>query len=331
MKLEQLRSWEPPANWQQIHVIDAHTGGEPLRVYLDDFPDTRGETVLQRRADCLQRLDALRTATLWEPRGHADMYGCLIVPAEREDSDFGVIFMHNQGYSDMCGHGIIAMAGLAPMLGLVRAVEGKNTIRIDAPPGRVTAYADMAEEEVKNAWFENVPSFVYERGLSVDVPDIGRVKVDVAFGGAFYAFVAAKDLGVRVTPEQVDRLVVLGDLIKHLVKDALPVKHPEVPELNELYGTIIVEDLKEARDGLETRNVCIFADRQIDRSPTGTGTSGACDGSFAQDLNALWSSAPAKNPGAGATVQAQLWYRDPLNTSNQQTSLSNAIEFGVCQ
>ena len=272
MKLEQLRSWEPPVDWQQIHVIDAHTGGEPLRIYLDDFPETRGSTILQRRADCLGRLDALRTATLWEPRGHADMYGCLVVPPEREDSDFGVIFSHNEGYSSMCGHGIIAVATVLLDCGVIAAQEGSNELRIDAPAGLIRATAEYRDGRVQGVRFLNVPSFAALLDASVDVPGIGTVPFDLGYGGAFYAYVQAAAIGLDTGPDNIAQMIDWGRRIKHAVMEQFAIEHPFDAELSFLYGTIFTDAPREA--GSDTRNVCIFADGEVDRSPTGTGVSG---------------------------------------------------------
>ncbi len=271
MNLAAIDSWQPPADWLRIRVIDAHTGGEPLRIFLDGFPPPQGETVLARRSDCLARLDRYRTATMWEPRGHADMYGCLIVPPEREDSDFGVIFTHNEGYSDMCGHGIVAVCTVLLETGAVPAVDGEVAFRIDSPAGLIRAWAEVDAGEVRSVRFYNVPSFVQCLDASVSVPEIGEVPFDLAFGGAWYAFVDAAAIGLSTDPENTTQMIDWGRRIKAAVSDSVPPQHPFDAELSTLYGVIFTDQPRHA--GSDTRNVCIFADGEVDRSPTGTGVS----------------------------------------------------------
>lgn len=260
-----------------ITCVDAHTGGEPLRVITAGYPRPLGAGILEKRRYLKENFDHLRTMLMLEPRGHSGMYGCLITEPATEDGDFGVVFMHNEGYSDMCGHGIIAVSKVAVETGVV-TLPDKNadsvTIRIDSPAGRITAHAHMQGGHVRHVSFENVPSFVLARDVAVPVQGIGQVTVDVAFGGAFYAYVDAAQLDIEVVPENIDRLVALGEEIKARVRESTPIAHPLEPELCELYGTIICDSYSREGGVIQSRNVCIFADAQIDRSPTGTGTSG---------------------------------------------------------
>ncbi|MCL6478232.1 MAG: proline racemase family protein [Peptococcaceae bacterium] len=255
-----------------INTIDAHTAGEPLRIITSGLPLAAGGTILEKRRFMRNNYDHLRKLLMLEPRGHSGMYGCVITPPVTEDGDFGVLFMHNEGYSTMCGHGIIGVTKVAVEIGMIEADKGANVIRIDTPAGRVTACAHVENGRVARVSFENVPSFVYAEGVQVSVDGIGPVEVDIAFGGAFYVFVEAEKLGVRVVPEQMDRLVKLGMEIKHKIMDAVKVVHPDNAELEGIYGTIITEPVTGKDGDLYSKNVTIFADGQIDRSPTGTGT-----------------------------------------------------------
>ena len=257
-----------------ISTVDAHAAGEPLRIITSGLPLIPGDTILEKRRYMLEHFDHLRTLLMLEPRGHSGMYGCIITPPCTPDADFGVMFMHNQGYSTMCGHGIIAVTKVAVETGLVPVESGERLIRIDAPAGRILARAVVRDGRVADVSFENVPSFVFARDVAVDVDGIGKILVDISFGGAFYVYVDAEKLGVKVVPDQIDRLVVLGEEIKRKVMAAMSIVHPLEPDLEGIYGTIICEDLARTDAGVETRNVTIFADAQIDRSPTGTGTSG---------------------------------------------------------
>ncbi|MDD5645897.1 MAG: proline racemase family protein [Candidatus Bipolaricaulis sp.] len=267
-----LSDWGPRGGWPTFRTVDLHTAGEPLRIVTDGFPELRGETMLERRRDAQQRYDGLRRILMWEPRGHADMYGCLVTPPTTDDADFGVLFMHNEGWSTMCGHGVIAVTTAAVELGWIPPREPETTVRIDAPPGRITAAASVEGARVRGVRFRNVPSFVLARDEMVDVSGVGRVRYDIAFGGAFYAYVDAGDVGFRCVPEEIAALISVGRAIKRAVMATREVPHPIDADLGFLYGVIFTAPA--LGEGADMRNVCIFADGEVDRSPTGTGVSG---------------------------------------------------------
>jgi trans-L-3-hydroxyproline dehydratase len=271
MNLAAGSSWQPPQDWTRIIAIDAHTGGEPLRIFIGGYPEPEGATILDRRRYCAAQLDSLRTATVWEPRGHRDMYGCIITPPERPDSHFGVIFTHNEGYSSMCGHGIIAVTTVALATGMLPRREGENEIRIDSPAGLIVAWAEVAEGRVGEVRFHCVPSFPTLLDGCVSVPGLGDVHFDIAYGGAFYAFVDAERLGLETTAANAATLVEAGSRIKAALVDHPAITHPVDAELAFLYGTIFTGPPQRADSN--TRNVCVFADGELDRSPTGTGVS----------------------------------------------------------
>lgn len=338
LDLTQLQSWQPPAHWWQVQTLDCHTGGEPLRIILSGMPAPAGNTVLARREDCLARLDHFRQLLMYEPRGHADMYGVLLTAPERPDSLFGAIFMHNEGYSSMCGHATLALTKIALQCGLVAAESPVTSFRIDVPAGQLQVFAEIdADGAPGKVWFDNVPSFRSTLGqgatlqpaaligaaapasaaadgsfrvevpapdladkdygghsaggsaehppehppehaagpaaagqLAVDVPGIGTVQYQLGFGGAYYAYVAADSIGLVLEPKQHPQIIAAGRAIKQAVAAQVSLQHPEAPELGELYGTIFYQQLGE---GLY-RNVCIFADGELDRSPTGSGVAG---------------------------------------------------------
>lgn len=260
--------WQPPEEWHQIRTIDAHTGGEPFRIVTDGFPTIEGETILEKRRYARGHLDHLRTALMWEPRGHADMYGALLVEPTHPDADVGVLFTHNDGYSTMCGHGIVGLGTVLPEAG-VGGSPGE-ALTIETPAGLVTARPEWEDGRVARVAFQNVPSFVYARGETVSVPEVGEVTVDVAFGGAFYAFCDAESVGLSIEPAEYRRAIDLGRQIKQAVSDALEISHPTEDELSFLYGTIFTGPPESDAD---SRNVCVFADGEVDRCPTGTGVS----------------------------------------------------------
>lgn len=266
-----IAAWTPPADWIRITTIDAHTAGEPFRVVTGGLPDLPGDTILARRRYMRQRLDHLRTALMFEPRGHADMYGCIVTPPVSPGADFGVLFTHNEGYSSMCGHGIIGIATVMVETGTIAPRTPETVVRIDTPAGLVTARVQVAGGRVTGVRFDNVPSFVLALDQQVEVPGYGAVRYDLAFGGAFYAFVQAEGLGLRCLPEEFAALVAAGRAVKQAVMADRPVPHPFEADLSFLYGTIFIAPALAA--GHHSRNVCIFADGEVDRSPTGTGVS----------------------------------------------------------
>jgi trans-L-3-hydroxyproline dehydratase len=281
-----MREWQPPTDWLKITTVDAHTEGEPFRVITGGYPELPGATILERRRFAREHLDHLRTMLMWEPRGHADMYGCIVTPPvtpgadgvpERSGADIGVLFMHNEGYSTMCGHGIIAIAKVALETGLLPMREPETVVRIDTPAGLVTARARVSAGQVTSVAFHNVPSFVLALDETVDVPGLGRVRYDLAFGGAFYAYVRAQDVGLALSPDEFRPIIEKGMAIKRAIMASRPIPHPTEEDLSFLYGTILVgpplAGLSPA-EGAGSRNVCVFAEGEVDRCPTGTGVSG---------------------------------------------------------
>lgn len=264
-------NWEAPENWQAIETIDLHTGGEPLRVYTNGLPKIEGENILEKRKYFRDKLDYIRTGTMWEPRGHADMYGAVVTEPIREGSDFGTFFLHNEGYSTMCGHAIIALVKLMHDTGaLVKNGENKE-YKIDAPPGLITARVELKNNKVVRTRFKNVPSFVLLTNKEIDVEGIGKVKFDVAFGGAFYAFVDAESIGIGLGQSDYNQLIDWGMKIKRAVASSFAIEHPLEKDLSFLYGTIFIGKAKNGNH--HSRNVCIFAEGEVDRSPTGSGVS----------------------------------------------------------
>lgn len=266
--------WEPKKDTQQITSIEMHTGGEPLRVITGGFPKLKGNTILEKRQDCLKNHDDLRKALMFEPRGHADMYGALIVEAEREGSDFGVLFLHNEGYSTMCGHAIIALSKLAFEAGVVEKKEGVNSLRIDAPAGLIESQVVIEQGEVTDIRFKNVPAFSALKAQQVNVPSIGEVKFDLAYGGAFYAYVDAEHIQLSLAQDNSNQIIDWGKKIKHAVMQSCVIEHPFEADLSFLYGVIFVSQNQCVHTDSHSRNVCIFAEGELDRSPTGTGVSG---------------------------------------------------------
>ncbi len=259
-------------NFTKIKTIDMHTGGEPLRVIIDGYPTIEGNTILEKRNYVKENLDYLRTSLMFEPRGHADMYGVLVVEPEHEDSDFGVLFMHNEGYSTMCGHATIAISKLAVELGWVKVTKPVTHIKIDAPCGQLNSYVHVKQNaEVESVKFECVPSFVIALDESLHVEGLGDIKYDLSYGGAFYAYVDADEIGLNLEKQNSNQIIDYGRRIKEaVIKNKDHVKHPFEEDLSFLYGVIFISK----NSDVHSKNVCVFADGEVDRSPTGSGVSG---------------------------------------------------------
>jgi trans-L-3-hydroxyproline dehydratase len=255
-----------------LTTIDAHTAGEPLRIVTGGLPDIPGRTILDRRRWMRENLDHLRRALMWEPRGHFDMYGCVVLPPATPEADLGVLFLHNEGYSTMCGHGIIALVTALFETGARTATGPQASLAIDTPAGLVRATAHLGMDgKVQHVSFLNVPGFVYRRDQSLEVPGLGTLVVDIAFGGAFYAVLPAERLGLRVEPTQKRQLVAAATSIKAAVNQQVAIEHPREEDLGFLYGVIFTDQPSDPAH--HSRNVCVFANAEVDRSPTGTGVS----------------------------------------------------------
>lgn len=275
-----------------IDVLDYHTAGEPFRIVLDGLPDIEGDGILARRRFLRDQLDGVRQLLMWEPRGHADMYGGVLVPPDHDEAVCGVLFLHNEGYSTMCGHGTIALGSALVETGAVPVEDGRARFGIDAPCGllRVEARVDPSEAasarstgrtpRVREVAFENVPSIAAALDASLDVPGFGRVHFDVGYGGAFYAILPAERLGLPLdrerTPELVRAARVLIDAARATVRhdpeagERFGIAHPE-EDLAFLYGAILTGPAEDPAH--HDRNLCVFAEGEVDRSPTGSGVS----------------------------------------------------------
>jgi proline racemase len=245
----------------EIRTVDYHTAGEPFRIVTGGVEAPRGATILDKRRDALDRLDDVRRLLVNEPRGHADMYGCFVVEPDDDGAALGVVFFHNAGYSTACGHGTIALVTWALDSGVVERREGENHVVVDVPSGRLDTWAQVEDDRVRSVRFRNVPAFVWAEGV-----ELAERTVDLAFGGAFYASVEE-----RVAPEELARLIELGRTVKREIEEWQEVVHPLEPELRDVYGVIFWQE--ETEDPLTQRNVTVFADGEVDRSPCGSGTS----------------------------------------------------------
>ncbi len=265
-------NWDIPGSWQVISSMDLHTGGEPLRVLTHGLPEIKGSTILEKIRYFRNNLDYIRTGTMFEPRGHADMYGAIITEPVTDNADFGTFFIHNEGYSTMCGHAIIALVKLVLDTHVIEK-DGKNPeIIIDAPPGQIKAKAKIKNGIVEKVSFTNVPSFVLYQNEVVEIDGIGKVKFDISFGGAFYALCEASQFDLKLVSSEYDQLIRTGRIIKQTIADKYHIKHPFEEDLSFLYGTIFTGPPIHDPE-IHSRNVCIFANGEVDRSSTGSGVS----------------------------------------------------------
>lgn len=260
---------------REIRTIDYHTAGEPFRIVANPPVEIVGDTVANRRVYAMAsaEVDGLRKLLCFEPRGHADMYGCFITPPDDDGADFGVLFWHKDGFSTACGHGTIALGVWAIESGKV-AIDpsGVTDVVIDVPSGRVTARVHTKVSVIESVDFVNVASYHMHSDISVDT-SLGALTVDVSFGGAIYAQLDVAQIGLSVTPERYGEIISIGREIKWALNDSEYAEHPTDSRLSGIYGTIVYEELASDADGLKRqRNATIFADGEVDRSPCGSGT-----------------------------------------------------------
>lgn len=254
---------------EMLTVIDMHTGGEPLRIVTGGYPPVPKGTILQKRAFVRDNLDHLRKILMFEPRGHFDMYGALLVEPDLPGADLAVLFMHNEGYSTMCGHAIFALGRYAVDHGLVPAKEPVTTVNIECPCGMVVASVEVENGKTGNVSFDSVPAFLHSGDRIIDLPDFGPIRYDIGYGGAFYALADCRQFGLAFGQDRARDFVDAATALTEAVKREDALAHPDHDDLAFLYGSILTD----GGDGRDTpsRNICVFADAQVDRSPTGSG------------------------------------------------------------
>ncbi|MER9865913.1 proline racemase family protein [Mesorhizobium sp. M0136] len=253
-----------------LTVVDMHTGGEPLRIVTGGYPDIPKGTILEKRAYVRDHLDHLRKVLMFEPRGHYDMYGALLVEPDLPGADLAVLFMHNEGYSTMCGHAIVALGRYAVDERLVAPREPLTTVNIEAPCGLISAAVEVRDGKAGAVSFESVPAFLFARDRRIELPGYGPVGFDIAYGGAFYALADCRQFGLEFGRNRVRDFVDAATALTNKLKAELPLSHPDHADLAFLYGTILT-DGQDAFSDTPTKNICVFAEAEVDRSPTGSG------------------------------------------------------------
>lgn len=269
----------------KLSVIDMHTGGEPVRIVTGGYPPIPKGTILEKRAWVRENVDHLRRLLMFEPRGHYDMYGALLVEPDLPDADLAVLFMHNEGYSTMCGHAVIALGRYAVDEGMVPVREPVTIVNIEAPCGLVTASVEVKDGKAGAVSFESVPAFLFARDQATDLPGFGTVGFDIAYGGAFYALAHCRQFGLEFGRNRVRDFVDAATALTERLKADFPLAHPDHPDLAFLYGTILTDG--GLGQDAPTRNVCVFADAEVDRSPTGSGVTARLASMYAKGEIAL--------------------------------------------
>jgi len=270
-----------------IETVEMHTGGEPVRIVASGYPAIPGDTILAKRRHALEHLDHLRRRLVFEPRGHFDMYGVIPVAPDLPGADLAVLFMHNEGYSTMCGHAVIALGRWAVDTGLVRAQRPETPLAIQCPCGLVRVRVEVDERgRTGTVRFESVPAFAFALDQVVEVPGHGRVTTDIGYGGAFYAVLPAATFGLDVRKSPVRDLVDAAAAVTEAAKAQVPLAHSDDPDLAFLYGTILT-DGDDRWSEAPSANVCVFAEREVDRSPTGSGVTARVALQYARGLIGL--------------------------------------------
>ena len=252
-----------------LSVTDMHTGGEPVRIVTAGWPEVFGSTILEKRVFAREHHDHLRKILMFEPRGHYDMYGVLMVGPSIPGADLAVLFMHNEGWSTMCGHAVIAMARYAVDHGMVATREPVTRVGVECPCGLVVADVEVVGGKARAVSFESVPAFLAVGDLGVDVPGFGAIVCDVAYGGAFYALADCGQFGLAFGKSRVRDFVDAASALSEAVRNKYVLSHPDSRELEFLYGSILTDGGEGGHS--PTRNICVFADAEVDRSPTGSG------------------------------------------------------------
>lgn len=255
-------------NCKNLFAIDTHTLGEPTRIIVDGFPEVDGASMMEKKLNLQRNYDHLRRAIIDEPRGHKNMFGAIIMNPTRSEADLGVVFMDSGGYLNMCGHGSIGVATAAVARGFVPVTEPYTEVTLETPAGLIHTKVKVNQGRAKETSIVNVPSFLYRKDLNIHIPEIGEIQLDIAFGGNFFALVNVRNIGIPLHPNYLNRFTEAGAAIRKAVNEQVRIEHPLLPDI---HSVDLVEFYQNKPDAM--RNVVVFDDNQVDRSPCGTGTS----------------------------------------------------------
>lgn len=307
----------------QLQVVDMHTAGEPVRIVTDGFPKLMAASILDKRREVLALHDDLRRALMHEPRGHAGMYGVIPVQPTAPGAEFAALFMHNAGYSTMCGHATIAIGKWLVESGQVPAVEPETRLAIELPCGVVNVRCEVRDGCVVKTSFDSVPSFLSQQDVRLSIEGLGEVSFDIAYGGAFYAILPSSNIGLDFFETRLERLVEVGAAITKAVREQIVVEHPDADDLGFLYGTILTDDAGKRE---KSYNLCVFADGQIDRSPTGSGVTARMARDYARGLLDIGDERSFCG-ATGVPFTARLLSVDPIQSSRVSVTVSGNSAF----
>lgn len=266
-----------------IFTVDSHTAGQPTRVVVGGLPKIKGNSVAEKRDYVKNKMDYIRNFLCNEPRGHSGMFGAILTEPASDDADFGVIFFSPVGYDDMCGHGTIGVTTLLIETGMVSPKKPSTKVTLETPTGKIQVSAKVIDDKVKDVSLINVPAFLYKEDISINVPGYGEVKGDVAFGGNWYFYVDAKDIGIRVKPENIDNLIKAGVAIKNEFNKKFDLVHPVNSNISKKLLGISFVDSPIKNQNTDQNNIVVEGKSFFDRSPCGTGTSGRMAVLFAKN------------------------------------------------
>ncbi len=254
-----------------IQAIDSHTAGEATRIVVGGIPNIKGNTMPEKKQYLEDHLDHIRTAIMLEPRGHNDMFGSVMTQPCDPDADFGIIFMDGGGYLNMCGHGSIGAMTVAVETGVVPMEEPVTKVVMEAPAGIIKGDVKVENGKVQSVSIFNVPAFLYKKDQEVELPGVGKVKFDISFGGSFFAIVNAGQLGLKIEPTKAAKVTDFAMELRDIINRDIEIQHPT---LEHIKTVDLVEIWDEPTNEKATyKNVVIFGQGQVDRSPCGTGTS----------------------------------------------------------
>ncbi|MEM3264696.1 MAG: proline racemase family protein [Thermoplasmata archaeon] len=254
-----------------IICVDSHTMGEPTRVIIGGIPNIIGKNMLEKKHYCENNMDDIRKALMLEPRGHDNMFGAIIVPPTLPEADLGVIFLESGGYLNMCGHGTMGVATVALEMGLLKKTEPETKMVFETPAGLVNVSAKIENGNIVSITFQNVPAFLFKEAITLDLDNYKDVLLDIAFGGNFFAIVDTKQLGIDIVKGNITKFTEIGMEILDIVNKKIKVSHPEKPYINTIDLVEFSHSLNTSTQFI-TKNIVIFGNNSVDRSPCGTGT-----------------------------------------------------------
>lgn len=269
LPLPALHDWALPSHGLKVESIDAHAGGQSLRVILNGIPPLKGRTMQECQDYARKHFDHLRRSLLFEPRGYADLYGCLLTPPVTSGAHFGALFLHRGGFIPMCGHGVIALATVLLECGLVELKGPETLLRLDTAAGRIRAYGEVGGGQVERVFYEFGPARVVAMGVKVEVPGLGTVTCDLAWAGALFAFVEASPLGLSTAADACGRLPAAGTAIRTALRETMPDPAGNGESVDEVFFSD--RPVKRRKGSADLRQVGVFGDGGIDRSPGGMG------------------------------------------------------------